>query len=76
MVNAKEWIGLDIHFLILALVAYTFKSTHYIIYHKVLKIRCGFFFNKTIAIDTIYKISESHNPVSAPAASLDRLELF
>lgn len=76
MINNREWIGLGINILVLAFVAYTLLNTYYVIDHKVLKIRCGFFFKKTIAIDTIYKISESRNPISAPAASLDRLELF
>lgn len=76
MINRQEWIGLGINFLVLAFVANTLLSTYYIIDHEVLKIRCGFFFNKTIAIETIHKISKSHNPISAPAASLDRLELF
>lgn len=76
LINNREWIGLGINILVLAFVAYTLLNTYYVIDHKVLKIRCGFFFKKTIAIDTIYKISESRNPISAPAASLDRLELF
>ena len=76
MISVQEWIGLSINISVLIFVGYTFMTTYYIIDHKVLKIRCGLFFNKTIAIDTIQKISESRNPISAPAASLDRLELF
>ncbi len=76
LINNREWIGLGINILILSFVAYTLMNIYYVIDLKVLKIRCGFFFKKTIAIDTIYKISESRNPTSAPAASLDRLELF
>ncbi|WP_299534943.1 PH domain-containing protein [Ulvibacterium sp.] len=76
MISIREWIGLGINILVLVFVAYTFMTTYYVIDHEVLKIRCGLFVNKTVAINTISKISESRNPVSAPAVSLDRLELF
>jgi hypothetical protein len=34
-----------------------------------------FLFRKTVPIPGIRKISETHNPLSAPATSLDRLEI-
>lgn len=40
-----------------------------------MKIRCGFLFNKYIDIKTIKKITETNNPLSSPATSLDRLEI-
>jgi hypothetical protein len=40
-----------------------------------LAIKCGFLFNKTINIQTIKKITETNNPISSPATSLDRLEI-
>ena len=38
-----------------------------------LRVKCGFFFDKTIAVDSIKQIKETSNALSAPAASLSRL---
>ena len=38
-------------------------------------IKSGFLVSKEININRIKNISETHNPLSAPAASLDRLEM-
>jgi len=49
--------------------------TYYIISDNQLFINCGFFFKKTVSIDTIKKISETNNFISSPVASVDRLEI-
>jgi hypothetical protein len=54
---------------------YLVTSTHYIIDGNRLIIKLGFLTYRTIDIQTILKISETNNPLSAPAASLDRLEI-
>lgn len=70
------WIGIVILLPVMIFVAYTFMTTNYTIESDVLIIKCGFLFNKTIDIRTINKISETNNPLSSPATSLDRLEII
>jgi hypothetical protein len=50
-------------------------STYYLIDGGFLTIRCSFLINTRIKISRVKKISETNNPLSAPAASLDRLEI-
>ena len=52
-----------------------FITTNYTIDGNSLIIKCGFLLNKTIDIKGIKKITETNNPLSAPAISLDRLEI-
>lgn len=59
-----------------AFVAYAFKSTYYIIDNNILTINSTFLIKRQIDILTITQIKESNNPISAPAASLDRLKIF
>lgn len=56
-------------------VVHMFMTTNYTIESDELTIKCGFLFNKTIDIKTIRKITETNNPLSSPATSLDRLEI-
>ncbi|UBM58285.1 PH domain-containing protein [Marinilongibacter aquaticus] len=56
-------------------VAYTFRSTEYTIQGQKLHIKSGFLYNSTVDISTIRQIKETRNPLSAPAASLNRLEI-
>jgi Bacterial PH domain len=56
-------------------VIYSFTSIRYTIDSTTLSITIGFFYKKQIAINTISKISKTNNALSAPAASLDRLEI-
>tara|TARA_R110001592_G_scaffold32216_2_gene112982 strand:- start:68 stop:340 length:273 start_codon:yes stop_codon:yes gene_type:complete len=51
-------------------------STYYLIDGRFLIIRSSFLINKKIKISSVKKISETNNPLSAPAASLDRLEII
>jgi len=48
--------------------------TFYVVTEKVLKVKGGIF-NWTIPIEDIEVIAESKNPLSAPALSLDRLQI-
>lgn len=75
MFSPLVWFGLIINLLTLAFVAYLLVTTYYLIDGNYLSIKAGFLFNKKIDIGRIYKISETNNPISAPAASLDRLEI-
>ena len=69
------WLGLIILIIEMLFIAYIIKTTHYTINNDLLEIKCGFLFKKKIKISTIVSIKESRNPLSAPALSLDRIEI-
>jgi hypothetical protein len=73
MIYEKVWIGLIVILLSVAFIVYMFLSTAYEVEQNILKIRSGFFFHRTIPIDSIKEIRATRNPISSPAASLDRL---
>jgi membrane protein YdbS with pleckstrin-like domain len=75
MAYNKVWPGLFVMIIIASLVTHMFLTTYYQIDGRVLKIKSGFLFNKTIAIDSIREITATKNPLSSPATSLDRLEI-
>ncbi|CAH0994930.1 hypothetical protein EMA8858_01045 [Emticicia aquatica] len=75
-VNKKTtWIEIVILLLVIFFIIHLFVATYYIIEGNKLTIKCGFIFTQTIDILTIKKISETNNPLSSPATSLDRLEI-
>jgi hypothetical protein len=53
-----------------------FFNTYYAIANDTLKIKCGFFLNTSIGIETIIKIKKTRTIMSSPALSLDRIEIF
>lgn len=71
----RIWPGLVVVVGVAIFVTYIFLTTYYQIDGKSLKIRCGLFFNLKVDIDTIRRISETNNPLSSPATSIDRLEI-
>lgn len=75
MISPPLWLGLGIILLCIAFLAYLFLTTYYVIDGNMLRIKSGFLINKNIDIDSIRTITESNNPIGAPAASLDRLEI-
>jgi len=75
MIYNKIWIGLAVILSVVGFIGYILLTTYYLITEKDLIIKSGFMVNKTISIDTIREISESNNPLSSPANSLDRLEI-
>lgn len=68
-------IGIAILLPVILFVIHMFLTTNYTIECDELIIKCGFLPNKTIDIKTIKKITETNNPLSSPATSLDRLEI-
>lgn len=56
-------------------VVYLFQNTYYTIEENLLIVKSGFLVNTTIDINLIYHIKETSNILSAPALSLDRLEI-
>ena len=61
--------------LVYAFILYLFLSTEYAIDKEKLKIKSGFIYNKYLNIDKIKSITKTNNPISAPAASFDRIEI-
>lgn len=57
-------------------IGYIFLTTYYEVGNGVLRVKSGFLLNRSIPISAIIKIEATKNPISAPAASLDRLEVF
>jgi hypothetical protein len=70
------WPGLLIVGTVSAFILHTFITTDYTINSNKLQIRSGLFFNKTVSVESIRKIVETRMPMSSPAMSLDRLEVF
>ena len=54
----------------------TYLYLYYEIGNGVLRVRSGFLLNRSIPISSITKIEATKNPISAPATSFDRLEVF
>jgi len=75
MVYQRIWPGLILIGSVAIFISYMFLNTYYQIDGEILKIRCGFLSRLTIEINSIKRISETNNPLSSPATSLDRLEL-
>ncbi|MCF2487529.1 PH domain-containing protein [Dyadobacter sp. CY347] len=69
------WVGLGIIALVTALIVHLFMTTYYQISRNEIRIKSGFFYDKTIHISSIKKIIQTRNPLSSPALSLDRIEL-
>lgn len=76
MIIYGHWISFGIIIVATAFSVHVAFTTFYTISGNILKVKSGFLINREIEISSISKIRESNNPLSAPAASLDRLELF
>jgi len=75
LILEKEWLSFGVNISVFVLVYILFKSTNYTITGDNLNIKSSFIINENIDINTITKIKETNNPLSAPAFSLDRLEI-
>lgn len=76
MIINQIWLGLAINMAVVGFTIYLFASFRYIINESELIIESGFVKNITIKIENIKKIEETNNPLSSPAASLDRLAIY
>jgi hypothetical protein len=76
MIILKNWIAILILLLLSLFVIHIFRNTWYKIDGNLLHIRSGFIYNKTIEIGHIRRISSTRSFFSAPALSLDRLEIL
>lgn len=75
MIFQQLWTGLFITALAMAFTIHMFKNTYYLVDGQSLIVRCSIFVNQRIALADIQSIRPTNNPISAPAASLDRLEV-
>ncbi|AEE49446.1 PH domain-containing protein [Haliscomenobacter hydrossis] len=75
MAFQAAWVGLGIIALVSAFIIHLFMTTYYQIEEKTLRVRCGFLVDQRIDITQITSVSETNNPISSPATSLDRLEI-
>ena len=71
----QHWLGIGINLAVTLLVWHVFATTYYIIRDGTLIVRSSILYNTHIPISHIVSISPTGNPISAPAASLDRLEI-
>ena len=69
-----HWIGPAILLPVILFIGHMLTTTYYVIDEDTLLIKSGFF-TTTIDIKGVKKISETNNPISSPALSLDRIEL-
>ena len=75
MIKDRVWIGLIINVLVAVFIAYIFLQTYYTIDKGILRVKCAFLINKSFEISRVTEVRETNNPISAPATSLDRLEI-
>ncbi len=75
MILDNEWSGLFVNFIVFGFIYYLYNATFYLIEDETLTVKSSVLVNEEIDINTISKISETNNPYSAPAFSLDRLNI-
>ncbi len=73
---ATEWGVALLMLIVTAFCIDLFLATYYAINGDQLIVRSGVLYKKRIAIASIRKIKKTRNLISAPAPSLDRLEIF
>jgi hypothetical protein len=76
LINHHAWVGLIVIVGVIGFCFYLFISISYSIDDIYLTIKCGFGSKMKIQIDRITKIKETYNPLSSPAASLDRIGIY
>ncbi|MCC8426909.1 PH domain-containing protein [Mucilaginibacter sp. UR6-11] len=70
------WDALAIIAIVAAFTVYLIVTTYYTIIGNILNVHCGFFYNTDIDIANIKSITETNSALSAPALSLDRIEIL
>lgn len=71
-----QWLGVLVLTILTLLIYFLFKTTYYIINDNILRVRSSFIIDKKVDIQSITEVSETRNPISAPAVSLDRLDII
>jgi hypothetical protein len=75
-VNTKMFGVVVVLILVFAFILHMFLKTEYTIDNNKLKIRCGPFSYKPIAITDIKEIFKTKSIISSPAPSFDRIEII
>lgn len=73
--QSSEWIAAGGLLLCIIFILYLFYTTKYTINKDVLTVKSGFIVNIFIPVSAIKSIKKTNNPLSAPALSLNRLEI-
>ncbi len=76
MVSQHDYNGLPMLVAVTAFIIHLFATTKYTVNNTVLLVQSSFIINKTVRIRSITKIKGTYNPISAPAASIDRLQVY
>lgn len=75
MIYLSVWIGLALLVILTAFIVDILVNTRYTIEGKTLHVQCGIFDKKQFDIDRITEISKTNSWESAPAASMNRIQL-
>lgn len=75
MIYLSVWIGLALLVILTAFIVDTLVNIRYIIDHKTLRVQSGLFDKRQFDIDRITEIARTTSLESAPAASMDRIQL-
>lgn len=75
LVDEVSWVALVINLVVLAAVILTLFSIKYVIDDDKLTVSCLWIFTETFAVSKIESIRTTRTFLSAPAASLDRIEI-
>ena len=75
IVRERIWPGLLINSLVLVFLVYLYLKTTYVLEGNRLTIDSTFLIHVEVGVMEIESIAETYNPISAPAFSLDRLEI-
>lgn len=76
LISQKAWVGVALIVGIVTFLVYGLLSISYVVKEEQLTIKLGVLSYQKIDIHSIYKISETYNPLSSPAASIDRVEIM
>lgn len=57
------------------IVAYVFSCVKYTLNDGILNVKAGFLVNQDISVEDIKSVTKTFNPLSAPALSINRLEI-
>ena len=76
MACSGDYVPLFLNVILFLAIGYVLWKTEYTISKTNLNVKSSFLVNEDIAILSIRRIEETYNPISAPAASIDRLEIF
>lgn len=76
LVMTKQWPGVALLVLVIALILHLLVATSYTIAGSKLIVTCGILVKKEIDIHSIKKVVHTANPLASPALSLKRLALY